>query len=304
MSADRDVNRIVQSWLEEGVTALPDRVLDNVLDQLHANPQHRPLWPARRLRHMNASMRLIAAGAAAVLALGVIAITFWPKAGGIAAPGSSSSPPPSPTQSAAATPTASGVALPDGPLTPGTYVMVPCSAPPCTTSDDSIRLTIDVPDGWSGVAPAAVWIAANAAPGGAAVGVGGGANLYRDPCLTKERIAKGVSPEIDVGSTVDGFATAIATHPVLDATDPVDVSLGGYSGKYIDLRLPADLSSCEEFRPWEPGIYAQGPNHQWHLWILDVDGARVVVQSMDYPGTSAQHRTELQAMVNSIKIHP
>ena len=32
MSTDREVTRIVQSWLEEGVNALPDRVLDSVLD--------------------------------------------------------------------------------------------------------------------------------------------------------------------------------------------------------------------------------------------------------------------------------
>ena len=36
MSTDRDVTRIVRSWLEEGVTALPDRVLDAVLDQVPA----------------------------------------------------------------------------------------------------------------------------------------------------------------------------------------------------------------------------------------------------------------------------
>ena len=43
MSTDRDVNRIVRSWLEEGVSALPDRVLDTVLDQLPATPQRRAL---------------------------------------------------------------------------------------------------------------------------------------------------------------------------------------------------------------------------------------------------------------------
>ena len=43
MSTDRDVTRIVRSWLEEGVTALPDRVLDDVLDQLPATPQRRAL---------------------------------------------------------------------------------------------------------------------------------------------------------------------------------------------------------------------------------------------------------------------
>ena len=48
MSTDRDTTRIVRSWLEEGVTALPDRVLDAVLDQVPATSQRRSWWPAWR----------------------------------------------------------------------------------------------------------------------------------------------------------------------------------------------------------------------------------------------------------------
>ena len=295
MSTDRDVTRIVRSWLEDGATALPDRVLDNVLDQLPATSQRRAWWPAWRLNEMNNALKL-AVAAAAVVVVAVVGLTLLPRQNGVGGSGTPPSAPPSPARSASATPSASGVALPEGALTPGTYVMVPCTAPPCQTTDDSIHLTIDVPSGWSGVAPATVWIDDNAPPGGAAIGAGFGGDLPRDPCLTTDLI--------DTGTTVDGFANAIAAHPVLDATDPVDVSLGGYSGKYIDLLLPVDLSSCEEFRPWEPGIYAQGPNHRWHIWILDVTGTRVVVVSMDYPGTSAQRRGELEAMVDSIQIEP
>ena len=64
MSTDRDVTRIVRSWLEEGVTALPDRVLDTVLDQLPATPQRRAWWPARRLREMNNFAKFAIAAAA------------------------------------------------------------------------------------------------------------------------------------------------------------------------------------------------------------------------------------------------
>jgi hypothetical protein len=53
-----------------------------------------------------------------------------------------------------------------------------------------------------------------------------------------------------------------------------------------------------------PAIYAQGPSHRWHLWILDVDGIRVVVQTADFAGTSAGDRAELQAIVDSIQIEP
>jgi len=294
MSTDRDTTRVVRSWLEDGVTALPDRVLDTVLDQLPATPQRRAWWPARRSRDMNSYAKL-AVAAAAVVVVAIVGFSVLPRDGGIAGFVPSATPTLTRTPTPSPVPSASPVALREGDLTPGTYVFVACSAPPCPTPDESVQLTIDVPGGWSGVTPNAVWIDENAAPGGAALAIGFGGNLPRDPCLTTDLI--------DTGSTVDGFADAIATHPVLDATDPVDISLDGYSGKYVDLRLPADLP-CAEFRPWEPGIYAQGPSHQWHLWILEVAGTRVVIGTMDYPGTSAQHRAELEAMVDSIRIEP
>lgn len=293
MSTDRDATRTVRAWLEIGVTSLPDRVLDAVVDQLPATRQRRARWPARRFHEMNKFLKL-AIAAAAVVGVAAVGVNLLPAQGGIGGPGSASIPP-SPSPSVRAAPSAAGVPVPEGELTPGTYVFVPCSAPPCPTSEESIHVTIEVPDGWSGIVPNAVWIDENAAPGGAALGIGFGGNPPRDPCLATDLI--------DTGSTVDGFADAIADHPVLDATDPVDVTLDGYAGKYIDLALPAD-PGCAEFRPWEPGIYAQGPSHTWHLWILDVAGTRVVVQAMDYPGTSPQRRAELQAMVDSMTFQP
>ena len=70
MSSDRDVTRIVRSWLDEGVTALPDRVLDSVLDQVPTTPQRRAWWPARRFLTLNATFRYgIAAVVVAVAAI-------------------------------------------------------------------------------------------------------------------------------------------------------------------------------------------------------------------------------------------
>ena len=64
MNADRDVTRIVRSWLEEGVDVLPDRVLDRVFDQLPATPQRRSWWPVRRFASMNTPIRYAIAAAA------------------------------------------------------------------------------------------------------------------------------------------------------------------------------------------------------------------------------------------------
>ena len=70
MTIDRETTRIVRSWLEEGVTALPDRVLDAVLDQLPATPQRRPSRPARRTRDMSTSFKV-------ALAAAIVAVAFF-----------------------------------------------------------------------------------------------------------------------------------------------------------------------------------------------------------------------------------
>ncbi len=81
MSTDREITRIVRSWLEEGATALPDRVLDAVLDQVPATPQRRPWWPARRYADMN-NMLKVALSAAAVVAVAVVGISLLARIGG------------------------------------------------------------------------------------------------------------------------------------------------------------------------------------------------------------------------------
>jgi hypothetical protein len=72
VSTDRDVTRIVRSWMDEGVTQLPDRVLDLVLDQLPATPQRRASWLARRPTMNNyARLGLVAAAVLAVVIVGI-----------------------------------------------------------------------------------------------------------------------------------------------------------------------------------------------------------------------------------------
>ncbi len=162
--------------------------------------------------------------------------------------------------------------------------------------DDSIRVTVTFPEGFEGVREWLAW----GPDGETGLVLVRGGGLYSDPCHAT------VPPDIAVGPSVDDFANALAEHPLLDATAPKDVSLAGYDGTYVDLQLPADVTQCmdEQFYPWEPGLFAQGPSHRWHLWILDVDGVRVVIQSMDYERVSAERRAELQAVVDSIEITP
>jgi hypothetical protein len=172
----------------------------------------------------------------------------------------------------------------------------------CTesTKDDSIRFTFTVPDGWALAEDVAITkpSATTRAPRGMSLHFLRGGWLYSEPCVQVEG-----PPDIEVGPTAVDFADALAAHPLLDATTPVDTTLGGYSGKYLDLQLPSDISACpESYYPWAPAFYAQGPNHRWHVWSLDVEGVRVVVQSGDFPRTSPQDLAEMHAIIESIQI--
>lgn len=315
MSTDRDVTRIVRSWLEEGVTALPDRILDAVLEQVPATPQRRAWWPAWRFGEMN-SYAKAAIAVAAVAVVAVVGINLLPRSGGVGGPGQT--PSPSPTASPSPSPSPSPAGISDGPLAAGTYATQPFSGNAdlcmgqagCTESaaDDSIRITLTVPDGWAGIGDT-IWRAVehNSPPGGAGLGFSRGSWLYSQPCGEQP------GPDIPTGTTVDDFVTALVEHPDLDVTTPVDVTLAGYSGKYLELQNPANIATnqylpgpgiCTYYFVWEPGIYAQGPNHLWHIWVLDVDGVRVVVRSDTYPGTTAEVKGQLTTIVNSIQIAP
>ncbi len=223
-------------------------------------------------------------------------------------------------------PAASPIPLQSGPLVPGTYVIgtdlrnpwMECPEPPTPGCSNTMLLMFTVPpyasatvvdpqDGWAGV-NGSIWLypERNSPPAGAGMLFTRGGWLRSDPCVPTEVDAIDGSPlDIPVGPTADDFATALADHPLLDTTTPADVTLAGYSGKYMDLQVPADIDACNaSYRPWDGTIYAQGPGHRWHLWILDVDGQRVVVQTTDYIGTSAQDRAELQSIVDSVVIEP
>jgi hypothetical protein len=285
--------------------------------QLESTNQRRAWWPARRFQDLNNSL-VVAAAAVAVVAVAVVGVNLMPEQGS-GGPGTSPTASPSTSSSAPPVDSSPGALEPEplitGSLAAGTYLVNPSTHPAWTAcpdattpgcddppESDSIRFTITVPDGWAGADSIAVWPAGleAAPPSGASVGFARGSWLHSDPCRTDTTL-----PDVPVGPTVDDFANALADNDLLDVTAPADVTLAGYSGKYVDLQVPADISACPtSYFVWEPGIYAQGPGQRWHLWILDVDGVRVVVQSTDYAGTSSQHRAELQAIVDSITIEP
>jgi hypothetical protein len=112
------------------------------------------------------------------------------------------------------------------------------------------------------------------------------------------------TPDILIGPSAEDFVDAVVAHPLLDVTDPVEVQLGDFSGQFLTLTAPSDISDCVDWRPWEHGIYAQGPNNFWNLWVMDVDGLRFIILAQEFPGTSADDSADLRAMVESIRFVP
>jgi hypothetical protein len=93
MSAERDVTRVVRSWIRDDEHDSADYVLQTVLSRLDATPQRRPLWPLRRIAEMTTYTKLWAA-AAAVIALVIVggALMFREGIGPGTTPGPSAVP--------------------------------------------------------------------------------------------------------------------------------------------------------------------------------------------------------------------
>ena len=307
--------RTVVSWLREDGHENAERVLLSAMNEIDHTRQRRSMWPAWRFSDMNAFAKLIAA-TGAVVVVAVVGFTLIPRGG------SGTGPPPSPTPSMSPSPSPSPAPSPAPSPSPSpspapsiaSRVLAPfagldalgmCSdvGPGPSTCvedprDDSITFT--APPTWQQYGAVGMWIDGNAPPGGASVFFYRGNSLFGDPCLKADNEA----PTIAVGPTIDDLVSALVDHPSLDVTSPVDVTLAGYRGKYVDLTVPDDISTCLRYQPIADHIFAQGPSHRWHMWVLDVDGVRVVVETNDYPGTSAQRLAEEQAIIDSLEITP
>ncbi len=126
------------------------------------------------------------------------------------------------------------------------------------------------------------------------------------------------------GPTVDDLAEALVDIPLRDATQPVDVTLDGYAGKYLEWSVPAEIETephgeftsfagCDvtgdgdrAFESWTGKAggsdrYQQAAGQIDRLWILDVDGTRLVIDAFEMPYATAAEREELTEVVESTR---
>ncbi len=313
MSSDPETTRIVRSWMDEGVTQLPDRVLDAVLDHVPAIPQRRAGWPAWRSPLMN---KIVGFGltAAAVVAVVLIGSQLFGSPSNVGGPGTESTPTP---HASGAEPTAE----PTASVT--TWTGIAEGAFVVTGTDDPVEVTVNIASpAWTALSEFdAVGKNDDSLDPPETVGVaflawtwpaGTGFNVYGDPCLWST-----TTPETPA-TTPDEIAAAFAAQASTDATAPADVTIGGYAGKSVTLHVPMsyevpgatreeEFADCDEDSFAFYGIEgesgharnAQGPGQIDELWILDVEGSIVILDAAYGPATPAELLEELRALAES-----
>ena len=274
---DRNLEQLLDAWLDEGPTAAPHRVAEAARLEVRSTRQSMPTpeWLPRRIPIMNTTMRF-ALAAAAVAVAAFLGYSY------LVAPNVGDQPAPTPL----ASPSATAAPLLTGPLEPGRYAI---------TDVIPSTIVITVPDGWQkNVAPAAVWTGGSDAHLGFATVT----NVYVDPCAPAP-----VLSDPAIGPTVDDLVAALEGLPGFEVTTPTDVTVGGYDGKVLELTAPAD---CDPSRLWRAQPSDEDIPVEPHatIWILDANGERLVIGAHDRPTALASDVDEMREMVETLEIAP
>ena len=295
MNVGPDVERRISAWLaDEASTRAPDRILPATFERTRRTNQRR-FGAAWRTITVNRTWQLATAAVVGVVIIGLGAVWLGGPPG-IGGP----SPTPSPTPSPLPYPTS-------GLVEPGSYVLELPGVP---------AITLTVPAGWEfGGAGGPVKNDGTARALGLSSWIVG--NIYADPCQWGDGLL-----EPPVGTSVDDLADALAKQPMRNGTTPTAVTVDGYDGKYLELTIPADLdfATCSKVpgaSASTPGAFVSwvgpagddymgfaGPGSHDRVWILDVDGVRLVLDATDFPQATAADRAELQSIIDSIQIQP
>jgi hypothetical protein len=308
---DREFDLVLRHWLEDGGAGLSDRVFTAVMADLSAVPQRRLPGFVRRWRARPATSRfaVVATVSIAIVALagfGLILTRPGPTIGPAIptppanpSPSAASSAGPSPTDAPSERPSAAGR---------GTWGAI-----------DGLRITFDLPSGWSqpgGSGSSDRYPTPHAqgpAPGVAVNFYDEVETVWQNPCrrvsvtsLVPPEARSGYLASGGTGTTPADLAAKLRSAAGYSATDPVDITLAGFHGKRLELRIPDSLADCDfpsglalwVGRPMGSGSAGQRDR----LWILDVAGKRVVIEAVSFPATSAEDLAAQQRLIDSIQI--
>ena len=279
---------LLEDYLDgfEGATPLPEVTRDAVRAQLPSTLQRPAWWPGWRFPEMNVFMKY-GLGAAAVVVVALLGYTVLSSPGGnFGSPNQTETAPPS-------TPALSGQSV----LEADRYSV---------TSGISWRVTADVPNGWSAVSNWGVRLpVGHDAPDGGGVRIYTVGNLLNNPAS----FADGLQ-DPPVGPTVDDLIEAIVEQTEWTSSAPTAATIGGFPARHVRITIPDGA----EFDPRDGGafylfqdeaagqIWGLEVGQMFDVYVVDVDGERLVLDAFHYPGTSETDLAALDAVVDSIEI--
>ena len=178
-------------------------------------------------------------------------------------------------------------------LVPGQYAMG-FSSPDA----DTPMVLIDVPAGYSGRGDGFEI---------SAQGEDGSAFRHLDTWTVAVVATESCGPTewVDPGPAVDDLAEALRALEVWETTPPRPVTIGGHEGVTMELNVPENLpDGCggqpASFREHTGGTQGIGPGKVQRLWIVDVDGRRLMLLAGYFPGPEGptpEQVDEMTAMV-------
>jgi hypothetical protein len=155
------------------------------------------------------------------------------------------------------------------------------------------------------------------APNGIGISFFTANGLYSDPCHWDVRgIGDAGQPgDVKVGPTVGDMVAALRANTFYTSSVPTPVTIDGYSGQELELQLPdAPYTKCDKDDPNDsgghefvfsgPGLYAQGRGNRWHLYMLDVEGTRLISVILSYAKTPKTDLDLARNVIETMDINP
>ena len=292
MTRDRDIERVLEHWLTDGVDQMPDRVFQAIFDRVERQPQAVAPRLLRRLPTMNAPFRSLAA-VAAVVVIGLVTFNLLGGDRSESVVGSTASPTVLPTAdpSNSSTPSASAAPSPTIRPTPsptpfackdgGTGCVGDLTAGSHDSTTFTPAISYVVPDGWRNTIDNDFYYSLQGTDGQAPT-----IDVWRNVFMVAQADDCSVKPRIGVPSTVAEWVSWLTTRPGIVASTPRAVHVGAYEGTTIELRVADDWTQTCEYMD-HPGVWLitdgagfardLGNDGTLTLTILDVGGQTVLV---------------------------